>query len=545
MHRYTVGDAPLDQGAGGRGSDLGNPITGYHMNSLSIGKRLAIGFAAILALTIAIVAICLWRINLVTTQTRVMMEVPLAKERMIADWYRQVYAAVRRTSAVAKSSDPSLAAFFADETAASVRIAVELQKKIEPMLIGEHEKALYAAIIVGREGYGSARDSIFKLKKDGNQGEIDRLLVDKYIPASNAYMLKLEALLADERSTIDGLALSVAETGRTSFGLLILLGALASVFGALAAWTITGSITRPIGEALAVAESVASGDLSFNAGAKLGTDETGRLLTALGVMRSSLASMIGDIRNAAASIGTASTEIATGNQDLSARTEQTASSLQSAASSMEQLTGTVKQSADSARQANQLASTAAEVATRGGDVVAQVVTTMNAINVSSKKIADIIGVIDGIAFQTNILALNAAVEAARAGEQGRGFAVVASEVRSLAQRSGEAAKEIRGLIGASVESVEGGSRLVADAGRTMTEIVSSVQRVSDIIGEISAAASEQSDGIGQVNVSMNSLDQMTQQNSALVEQSAAAAQSLSDQANRLTGVVGQFKIGAA
>jgi len=243
-------------------------------------------------------------------------------------------------------------------------------------------------------------------------------------------------------------------------------------------------------------------------------------------------------------IQTASAEIASGNQDLSSRTEQTASNLQQTASSMEQLTGTVKQSAESASQANQLASSAAAVAERGGSVVSQVVSTMNEINASSKKIADIIGVIDGIAFQTNILALNAAVEAARAGEQGRGFAVVAGEVRSLAQRSAEAAKEIKSLIGSSVDRVEAGSKLVADAGKTMSEIVGSVKRVSDIIGEITAAANEQSQGIGQVNTAVTQLDQMTQQNAALVEQSAAAAESLKDQAHRLSAVVGTLQGGS-
>jgi methyl-accepting chemotaxis protein len=252
--------------------------------------------------------------------------------------------------------------------------------------------------------------------------------------------------------------------------------------------------------------------------------------------------MVGQVRSSTDNISTASTEIATGNLDLSQRTEQTASNLQQAASSMEQLTGTVKQSADSARQANQLASSAAEVAARGRAVVTQVVSTMDEINASSKKISDIIGVIDGIAFQTNILALNAAVEAARAGEQGRGFAVVASEVRSLAQRSADAAKEIKTLIGASVEKVDSGSRLVADAGQSMKDIVSSVQRVTDIIGEITAASTEQSDGIGQVNGSVVQLDKMTQQNAALVEESAAAAESLKDQAQRLATVVAAFRL---
>ena len=259
-------------------------------------------------------------------------------------------------------------------------------------------------------------------------------------------------------------------------------------------------------------------------------------------MQAALRHMVGQVRVSTDSISNASAEIATGNQDLSSRTEQTAANLQQAASSMEQLTGTVKQSADSARQANQLAASAAEVAARGGNVVSRVVATMDDINASSKKIADIIGVIDGIAFQTNILALNAAVEAARAGEQGRGFAVVAGEVRSLAQRSAEAAKEIKALIGASVDKVESGSKLVADAGQTMQEIVGSVQRVTDIIGEITAAASEQSDGIGQVNTSVTQLDKMTQQNAALVEESAAAAESLKDQAQKLAAVVGTFRL---
>ncbi len=302
-----------------------------------------------------------------------------------------------------------------------------------------------------------------------------------------------------------------------------------------------------LAEQLQVAERKA---LALAAGDLTGTPETAgggefaTLQAALASLQQSLGDTMGRVRSATDSIGTASGEIASGNADLSHRTEQTAASLQQVASSMEQLTGTVRQSADSARQANQLASSAAGVAGRGGEVVAQVVSTMDGIHHASKKIADIIGTIDGIAFQTNILALNAAVEAARAGEQGRGFAVVASEVRNLAQRSAEAAREIKALIGASVEKVDTGSRLVADAGATMQEIVASVKRVADIVGEISAATAEQSQGIAQVNQSVSQLDQATQQNAALVEESAAAAESLREQSRHLSAVVGAFRVAA-
>jgi methyl-accepting chemotaxis protein len=288
--------------------------------------------------------------------------------------------------------------------------------------------------------------------------------------------------------------------------------------------------------------SAGGGDLTQRLPAS-GRDEIGRIAQSFNTFAEKIQHIMLDVRSATGSITTASSEIAIGAQDLSSRTEQTASNLQQAASSMEQLTGTVRQTADAAQTANQLASSASSAAAKGGQVVGQVVSTMDEINTSSKKINDIIGVIDGIAFQTNILALNAAVEAARAGEQGRGFAVVASEVRSLAQRSAEAAKEIKTLIGASVDKVETGSRLVQEAGASMDEIVASVQRVSDIIGEISAASAEQSDGIGQVNGAVVQLDQMTQQNAALVEESAAAAESLKDQAHKLNEVISVFRLG--
>ncbi|WP_310388682.1 methyl-accepting chemotaxis protein [Roseateles sp.] len=306
-------------------------------------------------------------------------------------------------------------------------------------------------------------------------------------------------------------------------------------------WMMRSWVAKPLGALTNAVSAIAQGDLTQSV-VSTRDDEIGLLIQQTEAMRERLADTIGTVRLSVDSIGTASAEIATGNQDLSQRTEQTATNLQLASSSMTELTGTVKQTADSARTANQLVISAAGAAAKGGQVVGQVVATMDDINTSSRKINDIIGVIDGIAFQTNILALNAAVEAARAGEQGRGFAVVASEVRSLAQRSAAAAKEIKTLIGASVERVEMGSRLVQDAGSSMAEIVSSVQRVQDIIGEITAAASEQSDGIGQVNQSVTQLDQMTQQNAALVEESAAAAESLKDQAQRLVEAVSVFHL---
>ena len=323
--------------------------------------------------------------------------------------------------------------------------------------------------------------------------------------------------------------------------ILAVVALLAAGVAVFLSWLMQRKIVAELARAAELANEVASGNLHVDASSQR-QDEVGDLMRALGAMTTQLNQSISTVLDSSENIRLASVEIATGNQDLANRTEHTATNLQRAASSTDQLTGTVRQSADAARQANQLASSATEVAVRGGAVVAQVVSTMEEINTSARKISDIIGVIDGIAFQTNILALNAAVEAARAGEQGRGFAVVASEVRSLAGRSAQAAKEIKQLIGVSVEKVDSGSRLVADAGITMTEIVSSVKRVSDIIGEISAASSEQSDGISQVNTAVLELDQMTQQNAALVEESAAAAESLREQAQRLAQLVATFRL---
>jgi len=307
---------------------------------------------------------------------------------------------------------------------------------------------------------------------------------------------------------------------------------------------ITRSITLPMRRAVDVAKTVAAGDLTSRIDVN-STDETGELLAALKDMNGSLTTIVGQVRSGTETLATASNEIASGNLDLSSRTEQQAGALEETASSMEELTSTVKQNAENARQANQLAMSASNVAIRGGEVVSDVVVTMNSINESANKIVDIIGVIDGIAFQTNILALNAAVEAARAGEQGRGFAVVASEVRNLAQRSAAAAKEIKTLIGDSVEKVGQGSRLVQQAGSTMDEIVASVRRVTDIMGEITAASQEQEAGIEQINQAIGEMDSVTQQNAALVEEAAAAAQSLQEQSGQLEELVSTFRLAGA
>ena len=509
--------------------------------NIKIGKRLGIGFMLILAMTVVIATVGIWRLNEVATSTRAMMAEPLTKERLITDWYGLNFASIRRTAAIVKSSDPALGPYFKEDSAASVKRAAELLKQIEPLISGEQEKVLFAKILAQRKLYSASRDGAVKAKADGDVEGAARILDGAFTPAAKVYQDLLQELVTLQRVSIDATAKQIDASAVQDTSVITMLTLFAVVFGVLCSWLLTTGITRPLRQALALAETVAAGDLTHSV-ATTAKDEMGALLTALGNMNNNLVSIVSQVRSGTDSIATASSEIAAGNLDLSSRTEQQARSLEETASSMEELTGTVKQNADNARQANQLAITAAGIASRGGAVVAEVVTTMGSINDSSRKIVDIISVIDGIAFQTNILALNAAVEAARAGEQGRGFAVVASEVRNLAQRSSQAAKEIKGLIDDSVSKVGAGAKLVDQAGATMEEVVASVKRVTDIIGEISSASTEQTHGIEQVNQAIAQMDHVTQQNAALVEEAAAAAGSLQDQANGLAQVVSVFKL---
>ncbi|GKS74472.1 methyl-accepting chemotaxis protein [Acidovorax sp. SUPP950] len=513
--------------------------------ALSIGQRMALGFVFVLGLLIAVAGLHVVESRATGSRLRTIVENNNPKSSLAQSMLNHIneLAVQARTITLltdtkdialeVQALEAALAAYGRIETHLEGRIGESSMSPQEDVLLREIAQAARATVPLVR-----------RAAKEGQEGaniEATMTLMEKVRPQEAVWRRKVAELVALEeelnRSGYEQAQAAQSRAGWLMGGLVVL----ALVVGALVAWRITRSVTRPVAKVVAVAERIAQGDLT-SAIELDARDEVGRLLLAILSMQDRLRDLVGQIRVSVDSIEIASKEVADGNMDLSRRTETTASSLQQTAASMAHLMGTVQQNAQAAGHANQLASDASQVALRGGAVVSQVVATMQEIHESSRRIADIIGVIDGIAFQTNILALNAAVEAARAGEQGRGFAVVASEVRTLAQRSAQAAKEIKSLIGSSVDRVGVGGRLVGEAGATMTDIVESVQRFTNIMREISSAAHEQSSGIGEINRAITQLDHMTQQNAALVEESSATAAGLRGQAQALSRTVTVFKL---
>jgi methyl-accepting chemotaxis protein len=513
------------------------------LSNLKIGARMGLGFALVLGMLAVVGAlglISMGRMEAHLTQIVDNHNVKISSASAMGEGFRDISLAI---SNIVLLADPSELKAQAEKMGAARTRYGAAKKILLSTQLNDNEKDLLAKLDESIRVGKPKTNLTVELGMAGSKAEATEHMLKNATPALAAAIGFVdEIVLLEKKLAGDAAADARAEYAR-AYRLMLVIGAMAILAGAAVAWYIARSITGPIRAAVALAETVASGDLS-SAVEISSRDETGQLMTALKRMNDSLNKIVGEVRSGTETIATASDEIAGGNLDLSSRTEQQASALEETASSMEELTSTVKQNADNARQANVLAVSASEVAVQGGRVVSQVVDTMGDIYASSRKIVDIIGVIDGIAFQTNILALNAAVEAARAGEQGRGFAVVATEVRNLAQRSAAAAKEIKVLIGDSVAAVETGAKLVDQAGVTMGDIVASVARVTDIMSEITAASQEQEAGIEQINQAIGEMDSVTQQNAALVEEAAAAASSLREQAGNLAQAVSIFKLDA-
>ena len=510
---------------------------------LKIGQRLALAFGLVLVLLAVVLGTGVQKLSAMNDLLVKVVEVNNARIEAagaMRDNLRRISIAVRDITII---SDDAL---MQEQSAAIVKAREGYDAAagaLTASIVTEEGKAQLATTAAAA---AKVLPLVARAESLARQNDIEagrEFLRTEFVPAMRGWTTSIDEIIALQTTRNAEDQARGQDAYRDARTLMFSVGALALLAAVVVAWRITRSITRPLNQAVEVARTVAAGDLSSEIEVT-STDETGQLLSALKEMNGNLRDIVSQVRTGTETIATASDEIASGNLDLSARTEQQASSLEETASSMEELTSTVKQNAEHARQANGLARSASDVATRGGAVVSDVVETMGAIHASASKIVDIISVIDGIAFQTNILALNAAVEAARAGEQGRGFAVVASEVRNLAQRSASAAKEIKTLIDDSVSKVDEGSRLVSQAGTTMSEIVVSVKRVTDIMGEISTASHEQENGIEQINQAVSEMDAVTQQNAALVEEAAAAAQSLKEQSARLAETVSVFNLGS-
>ncbi|MFM8898398.1 MAG: methyl-accepting chemotaxis protein [Burkholderiales bacterium] len=511
------------------------------MSRMRLGHQLYGGFLIVLALTAGVAATAIYSLHRANAQAVVLSRKWLQGVGKLAATKAAVLEARDFEVKHSRTDDTSYHSEYMEKMTLAAKTIDTAMAAYANLVVGDTERALYDTFAKNWSTYQQAQQKVVDLGKEKKQQDAADISDGLASTAADDVITTLEQLTA---YNFEGGTKAATDSNTVySRTLNFMLGLIATVFllGIALAYAINRSITEPIQRAVEVTQSVAAGDLTVSFEAH-GHNETAQLLMALKEMQTSLIKVVGDVRHNSDNVATASAQISLGNQDLSQRTEKQASSLQETAASMEQLGAAVAQNANSAQQANQLATSASSVATQGGSVVSQVVETMKDINDSSKKIADIIGVIDGIAFQTNILALNAAVEAARAGEQGRGFAVVASEVRSLAGRSAEAAKEIKTLIAASVERVEKGSALVDQAGETMNEVVKSIKRVTDIVGEISSASHEQSAGVAKMGAAVSQMDEATQQNAALVEQSAAAAESLSNQAQQLVQSVAVFKL---
>jgi methyl-accepting chemotaxis protein len=512
----------------------------FRLNSMMLARRLALGFCAVLALVVAIAALGLWSLNRMDTASTQIAQA-LGQAASAGRWQGLTQLNVSRTLALAKSGNGAeLKAYMGPQMARTSAEITEVQKALEGSVTSDPAKARFADIAAKRKRYVATRDQVFKLL-DAGDVEAKTMVEAQLLPQASEYVAAVAAFEQSQRQAAEAVtAASHAQAEGTGQATLA-LAVLCVLMGSVCAWRITRSVTRPLIQAAHAVGHVARGDLGRRIEVE-GRDEVASLLSSLATMQDGLRTLVSDVRGSTDSIQIASGEVAQGSQDLSVRTERSAAGLQETASSMEEISGTVRQTADAARMADQLAAHAAQAATTGSDVVTRMTATMDRITAHSARIGEITGVINGIAFQTNILALNAAVEAARAGEQGRGFAVVAGEVRSLAQRSATAASEIKALIGESTEAITDGAGLVREAKASMAQIDQAVKRVTDIIGEIRTASNEQSDGVGQVNIAVAELDQNTQQNAALVEQTAAAAESLKEQANRLARAVAVFRL---
>uniref|UniRef100_UPI0030F55DAE methyl-accepting chemotaxis protein n=1 Tax=uncultured Acidovorax sp. TaxID=158751 RepID=UPI0030F55DAE len=504
-----------------------------------LGRRLLATFVTVLLLTLAGSAIGVWSLRSVDAATRQAIENNVATERLVADAYRLQAINTERYKAMALSSEPEVGEILSADIERTQTHYRELMEQLATRLQTPAEQALLTGTHDKAQDFQAAVKELVTARDFGLTERIRKVFTERFEPSAAALLGSLQQLAQSQRDAIDAAGAQIAQSSQRAQVALTLFCATALLLGSVLTWWLVRSISRPIGTANATAQRVSSLDLRENIEGH-NRDEAGQLLLSLNTMQEALRTLVMQVRQSAQSVRLAAHEIAQGNTDLSERTEGTASSLQQTAAALEQVTQRLHQSSETAARAEHMANHASAVATEGGNAMAQVVRTMQNIQQSSRKVEEVTGVIDSIAFQTNILALNAAVEAARAGEQGRGFAVVAAEVRQLAMRAGEAAREIKGLIATSAQNVETGTALVNGAGHTMGQIVESIRNVASMISDISTTTLSQTRDINDINTAVARLDQMTQQNSALVEESAAASEGLRHQANELTHLISQF-----